>query len=221
MEIGIWDDLFCLKSGDEKWTRLEDFGSRNIADIIVYKGNFYSVNQNGETMKYDPSSFNETNVCSTINYDANKVSSSLFNEWGSKKRLVESCGQLFLVDMFLDMDVKRELRSSDPSWFIPMEIKIHRLDDVLREWIAVHTLDDRIFFAGDDCCFSGELPSNYYDDDFEEDFFGGCLYSDDDDYDVDGGGVKLSTNDDKIDRNDIGSKSSSGLSEELNLDIKD
>ncbi|XP_059286794.1 uncharacterized protein LOC132040189 [Lycium ferocissimum] len=221
--------------------------SLKIDDIIVYKGNFYAVDRYGETIKYD-SSFNKTNVSFTIKYDSNKVSSSLFNEWGTKKRPVESGGQLFLVDLFLDTDDKRELRGSGPSWDNPMEIKIHRLDEEQHEWIAVHTLDDRIFFAGDDCCFSvssldfgdqcrgnciyyengdiivdilGELPWKYYDDDFEDDFYcGGYSFRDDDDdygpISIDGG-VKLSSSDGKIDKNDLGSKSSGGLSEELKL----
>ncbi|KAH0775997.1 hypothetical protein KY290_007408 [Solanum tuberosum] len=126
METSIFNHLLCFKSGDEKWTTLKDPTSK-IVDISVYKGNFYVVDTYGETIMYDPSSFNETNVSSNVK----GLSSSIFNGWGTKKRLVESGGELFLVDMFLDTDVKTELHGSQPSWKCPKEIKIYRLDEEL------------------------------------------------------------------------------------------
>ncbi|XP_049387056.1 F-box protein SKIP23-like [Solanum stenotomum] len=165
LAISIWDNLLCFKSGDEKWTALKD-RSAKIVDIIVYRGDFYAVDTYGETIMYDPSSFNETNVSSNVK----RLSSSIFNGWGSKKRLVESGGELFLVDMFLDTDVKTELHGSQPSWKSPKEIKIYRLDEEQHEWIAVHTLGDRIVFAGDDCCFS--VSSS----DFGDQCRGNCIY---------------------------------------------
>ncbi|OIT06149.1 subtilisin-like protease sbt1.4 [Nicotiana attenuata] len=68
------------------------------------------------------------------------------------RRLVESSGQLFLVAMFLDVD--KEVRGPGPSWNNVLEIKMYRLDEEQHEWIEVYKLGDRIFFAGDDCCFS-------------------------------------------------------------------
>ncbi|WMV53902.1 hypothetical protein MTR67_047287 [Solanum verrucosum] len=158
-------DLRVSQVWDEKWTTLKDPTSK-IVDISVYKGNFYVVDTYGETIMYDPSSFNETNVSSNVK----GLSSSIFNGWGSKKRLVESGGELFLVDMFLDTDVKMELHGSQPSWKCPKEIKVYRLDEEQHEWIAVHTLGDQIFFAGDDCCFS--VSSS----DFGDQCRGNCIY---------------------------------------------
>ncbi|WMV53903.1 hypothetical protein MTR67_047288 [Solanum verrucosum] len=128
--------------------------------------------------------------------------------------------------MFLDSDVKTELHGSQPSWKCPKEIMIYRLDEEQHEWIAVHTLGDRIFFAGDACCFSvssldfgdqcrgnciyyenggiivdilGELPPKYYDDDFEDDCVcgGSFRYP----FPVDGG-VNFSSDDDDDDDDD-------------------
>ncbi|XP_059292976.1 putative F-box protein At5g60060 [Lycium ferocissimum] len=128
MAIHSWGQLCYFKSGDEKWTKLKD-RSCEIDDIIVYKGDFCAVNRYGETTKFD-SLLNET-----------KVASRLHNTGGKKYRLVESSGQLFLVDM--------------SSWLDTInEIKLYRLDEQQHEWTIVHTLGDRIFFAGDDCCFS-------------------------------------------------------------------
>uniref|UniRef100_M1A657 F-box family protein n=2 Tax=Solanum tuberosum TaxID=4113 RepID=M1A657_SOLTU len=182
MAINVLDHLLCFKSGDEKWTTLKDLTLSKIVDISVYKGNFYVVDTFGETIMYDPFSFNETNVSSTVKI----LSSSLFNEWGSKKRLVESDGKLFLVDMFLDTDVKTELQGSGPSRNNPMEIKIYWLDEEQHEWIAVHTLGDRIFFAGDDCCFS--VSSS----DFGDQCRGNCIYYKNGDIIVDISGNDLS-----------------------------
>ncbi|XP_049381395.1 F-box protein SKIP23-like [Solanum stenotomum] len=159
MATSIFDHLLCFKSEDEKWTTLKDPTSK-IVDISVYKGNFYAVGTYGETIMYDPL-FNQTIVSSTVN---------IFNEWGSKKRLVESGGELFLVDMFLDTDVKTELHGSQPSWKCPKEIKVYWLDEEQHEWIAVHTLGDQIFFAGDNCCFS--VSSS----DFGDQCRGNCIY---------------------------------------------
>ncbi|KAK4365020.1 hypothetical protein RND71_016378 [Anisodus tanguticus] len=93
MAIGIGDHLFYLTSGDEKWTRLEDF-SRRIADIIVYKGNFYVVDQYGETIKYDPSLFNETKISSTLKYDSNKILAVLRRKLHLLFKWRYNCGHL-------------------------------------------------------------------------------------------------------------------------------
>ncbi|KAH0775999.1 hypothetical protein KY290_007410 [Solanum tuberosum] len=159
-------DFRVSQSGDDDWTTLKDLTHSKIVDISVFKGNFYAVDTYGETIMYDPFSFNKTNVSSTVKI----LSSSLFNKWGSKKRLVESGGELFLVDMFLDTDVKTELQGSGPSRNNPMEIKIYRLDEEQHQWIRVHTLGDRIFFAGDDCCFS--VSSSGFGDQCR----GNCIY---------------------------------------------
>ncbi|KAK4340052.1 hypothetical protein RND71_041514 [Anisodus tanguticus] len=133
-----------------KWTRLRGLSSKAILDIIVYKGNFYAVDLDGETIKFD-SSLNET-----------KVASRFDDIGGNKKRLVESSGELFLVDMVID-DV-------GPYWNIVFEVKTYRLDEQKHEWTQVHTLDDRIFFAGDDGCFS------LYSKDFGDQCRGNCIY---------------------------------------------
>uniref|UniRef100_M0ZMJ1 F-box family protein n=1 Tax=Solanum tuberosum TaxID=4113 RepID=M0ZMJ1_SOLTU len=195
------DNRLCyLKSGDDKWTKLKN-PSSYIDDIIVYKGNFYVVDRYGETMKFD-SSFNETTVASRFSGGGKR-----------KKRLVESGGQLFLVDY-----------SSDFGKDASREIKIYRLDEKQYEWIEVHTLGDRIFFAVNDCCFSvsscdfGDKygrgnciyyvkGSMYFDDEDSDDDFGmcGCCCPLDDDDVI---SYPISNYDDKT--NESGSKSGGG-----------
>ncbi|OIS98264.1 PREDICTED: F-box protein SKIP23-like [Nicotiana attenuata] len=180
MAIDRGDSLYYINLGDEKWTRLKN-ASCFIVDIIVYKGNFYAVDRYGETIKFD-NSFNETNVASRLSYG------------GRKKRLVESCGQLFLVDTILGVD--KNTNAACPDWNI-VEIKMYRLDEEQHEWIEVVTLGDRILFACNDCCFSvsshdfDDCRGNciyyvngweYYDDESDDDLGCGCCcgFNDDD-----------------------------------------
>uniref|UniRef100_A0A0V0IC28 Putative ovule protein n=1 Tax=Solanum chacoense TaxID=4108 RepID=A0A0V0IC28_SOLCH len=214
------DNRLCyLKSGNDKWTKLKNYSSY-IDDIIVYKGNFHAVDRYGETMKFD-SSFNETTVASrfygeTMKFDSsfNETVASRFSGGGKrKKRLVESGGQLFLVDY-----------SSDFGKDASREIKIYRLDEKQYEWIEVHTLGDRIFFAVNDCCFSVSSRdfgdkygrgnciyyvkgSMYFDDEDSDDDFGmcGCCCPLDDDDVI---SYPISNYDDKT--NESGSKSGGG-----------
>ncbi|XP_019242788.1 PREDICTED: putative F-box protein At5g60060 [Nicotiana attenuata] len=83
MAIHIGGHLCYLKSGDEKWTIIKN-ASCNIVDIIVYKGNFYAVDQYGETIKFD-SSLNETKVASRL-YDGGRKTTS-----GIKWPIVSGC----------------------------------------------------------------------------------------------------------------------------------
>lgn len=165
MAIDRYDLLCYLKSGSEKWTKLKS-ASFYIDDIIVYKRNFYVVDRYGETMKFD-SSFNETVVASRLSDGVRR-----------KKRLVESEGQLFLVDS-----------SSDVGRNTSIEIKMYRLDEEQNEWIEVHTLGDQIFFAVNDCCFS--VSSRHFGDQYCRGnciyYVNGSVYYDDEDSDDDMG----------------------------------
>ncbi|KAG5575271.1 hypothetical protein H5410_055405 [Solanum commersonii] len=91
-----------------------------------------------------------------------------------------------LKDLTRNTDVKTELQGSGPSRNNSMEIKIYRLDEEQHQWIRVHTLGDRIFFAGDDCCFS--VSSS----DFGDQCRGNCIYYKNGDIIVDISGNDLS-----------------------------
>ncbi|XP_070049355.1 putative F-box protein At5g60060 [Nicotiana tomentosiformis] len=203
MAIDRGDMLCYLKSGDMKWTRLKYASCHMVA-----------VDRYGETIKFD-SSFNETNVASRL------------CDGGRKKRLVESCGHLFLVDTILGVD--KNTNAACPDLNI-VEIKMYRLDEEQHEWIEVFTLGDRIFFACNDCCFSvsshdfGDCRGNciyyvnggeYYDDESDDDLGCGCCcgFSDDDNRPTIGDDMiynsSISDDDHKI--YDSGSKSGDGV----------
>lgn len=73
---------------------------------------------------------------------------------------MESSGQLFLVDM--------SSYDSDPNEVD--RIIIYWLDKQKHEWTRVYKLVDRIFFVGDDCCFSVSSK------DFGDQCRGNCIY---------------------------------------------
>ncbi|KAJ6736917.1 F-BOX PROTEIN SKIP23 [Salix viminalis] len=81
-KLGYW------KNGDKEWTLLDD---RNFEydDITVYRGQFYVVDRRGTVSWIDPS-------LKVIQY------SPPLHGCGGQKNLVESCGDLYVVDRYLD-----------------------------------------------------------------------------------------------------------------------
>ncbi|KAJ9172598.1 hypothetical protein P3X46_015815 [Hevea brasiliensis] len=177
-KLGYW------KYGDESWTLLDDKNFQ-YDDIIEYKGQFYVVDRWGTVSWIDSS-------LKLIQY-----SPPLFG-CGSQKNLVESCGDLYVVDRYLDgdrrtwndyenLDVRRlsfsfrrrRYRMCSPK---AIAFRIHKLDEEWGTWVDVKSLGDRAFVLGVDCSFS--ISST--------DFLGGkgnCVYFTDDD-DVKGKGLK-------------------------------
>ncbi|XP_049381406.1 probable F-box protein At1g65740 [Solanum stenotomum] len=96
-----------------------------------------------------------------------RVSQSGDDKWTTLK---DPTSKTVDISVYKDTNVKTKLHGSQPSWKCPKEIKIYRLDEEQHEWIAVHTLGDRIFFVGDDCCFS--VSSS----DFGDQCRGNCIY---------------------------------------------
>ncbi|XWS55136.1 hypothetical protein CRYUN_Cryun10bG0149000 [Craigia yunnanensis] len=88
---------------------------------------------------------------------------------GDKKFLVESKGELLLVDMYLSIE------ADEGSWvglgFVEeyfenlafymnertVRFKVFKLDEVGKEWVEVKHLDDRVLFLGDDCTFAASV----------------------------------------------------------------
>ncbi|KAJ9146903.1 hypothetical protein P3X46_029118 [Hevea brasiliensis] len=166
-KLGYW------KYGDESWTLLDDKNFQ-YDDIIEYKGQFYVVDRWGTVSWIDSS-------LKLIQY-----SPPLFG-CGGQKNLVESCGDLYVVDRYLDgerrtwndyenLDVnfparRRTYRMCNPN---ATDFRIHKLDEEWGTWVDVKSLGDRAFVLGVDCSFS--ISSG--------DFFGGkgnCIYFTDDD----------------------------------------
>uniref|UniRef100_A0A2P2Q6A5 Putative F-box protein At1g65770 n=1 Tax=Rhizophora mucronata TaxID=61149 RepID=A0A2P2Q6A5_RHIMU len=152
-KLGYW------RSGDERWTLVDD-KNFHYDDIIVYKGQFYVVDRCG-TVYWINSSLN------LIPY-----SPPLYG-CGNQKNLVESCGDLYVVDRHLDRDPRTwhgdnhehvhpnmndemyarfRIHRGCPAQTI--DIKVYKLDEEWGKWVDVMSLGDQVFVLGNECCFS-------------------------------------------------------------------
>uniref|UniRef100_A0A2P2IN08 F-box domain-containing protein n=1 Tax=Rhizophora mucronata TaxID=61149 RepID=A0A2P2IN08_RHIMU len=153
--------IFCdgklryWRYGNEHWTLLDD-KKFQYDDIIIYKGQFYVVDQWGTVSWIDSS-------LRVIQY-----APPLYG-CGGKKNLVESCGDLYVVDRYLD-GMRRALiwnESDNTDRMLArrynllgritpkaVDFRVYKLDEERATWVNVKSLGDRAFFLGVDCSFS-------------------------------------------------------------------
>ncbi|KAJ6386131.1 hypothetical protein OIU77_029155 [Salix suchowensis] len=98
LTIHVSGRLAMFKSGDKRWTIINEMPSP-FDDVFVYKGRFYAVDDTGRT------------VVVALDTDLGLVGNPIFG--GDKKYLVESKGDLLLVDMYLTMDSDEGLSIDD------------------------------------------------------------------------------------------------------------
>ncbi|MCE0481513.1 hypothetical protein HAX54_039315 [Datura stramonium] len=109
----------------------------NLRVTELCKGHFCAVDIEGRTLLFDSSSFAATEISPPMVDNPNNFISG--------KRLVESCGELFLVELYTE------------------NTKVYRLSMEEKAWIQVESLGNRIFFIAEDCSFSlsaQEFPGN-------------------------------------------------------------
>ncbi|CAA0834412.1 Unknown protein [Striga hermonthica] len=157
-------ELWYIKSGDEKWTKVYNkygYNRSSFLDVVFFSGKFYALDVNGAAWVFD-SEFEQT-----------RVIYNLFS-YASKKRLVGLYDrELYLVEGSTDKD-KRVCRCREeydeacicrfpntPVLGTFVEILIYRMDKQKGEWVMDKTIDERIIFAGDDCSFS--LPAKEFE----------------------------------------------------------
>ncbi|XP_050127661.1 F-box protein At2g17036-like [Malus sylvestris] len=105
-------------------------------DVIFYKGRFCAVCRDGRSVGVDS--------CLNTELIASPLANSSCHDDKRKKKLVESLGELLLVDMYL---------YGKPSDFT---FEIFKLDAHKKQWakLEAQALDDRILVLGDDGCYS-------------------------------------------------------------------
>ncbi|GMP99044.1 hypothetical protein CsSME_00046682 [Camellia sinensis var. sinensis] len=119
----MWDldgRLAMLRVGDDSWTPIH---TRHFVcdDVIVYKGNFYTVDRSGRAFVLGP------------NMNLIEIAPPPTNENGKKKKkhLVESIGDLLLVDKFFELhernvfyykDGKERVKSSNREMVSEMRV---------------------------------------------------------------------------------------------------
>ncbi|KAK9286596.1 hypothetical protein L1049_014996 [Liquidambar formosana] len=119
------NDLVIYASRERKGAIIEDMPSPD--DVILFNGKFYAVDSTGRTVMVELSS------------NATLVADSVFG--GSKKCLVESRGELLLVDMYKSLDPNELLDQLD-------DFKVFKLDEKGQKWVEVKSLGDRVLFLG-------------------------------------------------------------------------
>ncbi|KAJ6346252.1 hypothetical protein OIU78_008812 [Salix suchowensis] len=147
LTIHVSGRLAMFKSGDKRWTIINEMPSP-FDDVFVYKGRFYAVDDTGRT------------VVVALDTDLGLVGNPIFG--GDKKYLVESKGDLLLVDMYLTMDSDEGLSIDDDivEYLVQymsertVQIKVFKLNEEGKSWIEVKNLEDQVLFIGDDSTFS-------------------------------------------------------------------
>ncbi|XP_050241623.1 putative F-box protein At1g65770 [Quercus robur] len=125
--------LGYMKYGDQNWTLVDDLCHYD--DIIVYNGKPYVVDNWGLVSWIDSS-------MKLIEF------SPLLPNFGNQKHLVESRGELYVVDRFFD--TQRRLHHL-PKTFT---FDVYKLDQECGRWVTVENLGDRVFILGKDSSFS-------------------------------------------------------------------
>ncbi|KAL8228908.1 hypothetical protein R6Q57_013808 [Mikania cordata] len=151
LTIHVSGKLALLKNGEVKWNIINDLPSP-YDDVIFFDGQFYAVDNTGRTVVVDP----ETTSLKV-------VAGSVFG--GDKKFLVESVGDLFLVDKHLSVGPDNDMDYDDENYEFyedfdcfmserTVKLEVYKLDKEEQKWIEVKNLGDRMLFLGDNCGFS-------------------------------------------------------------------
>ncbi|XP_010512846.1 PREDICTED: F-box protein SKIP23-like [Camelina sativa] len=165
--------LAVYTSWDQAWTVInDDMPCCYFCDVILFNGCFFAVTKDGTTtMAVDIPSLKLTVL----------AASPVFDGGGDKKFLIESSGEMLLVDMYLGM----QLESDDLLNFEEKDVEYH-FDDIVsneltdkitvfkfvereKSWVEVKDLGDKILFLGDDSSFSA-LASDF------SPLYGGCVF---------------------------------------------
>ncbi|KAK9129343.1 hypothetical protein Sjap_009830 [Stephania japonica] len=141
MTIHVSGKLALFSFRDNVWTVIDDLLSP-YDDVIHHKGQFYAVDSAGRAVVIEVSN-------SLMTRD---VAPSVFG--GDKKYLVESDGELLLVDRHIIADDESDSQSENCVMNYTVKFDVFKLDHVGEVWVEVRNLGDRVLFLGDNCSFS-------------------------------------------------------------------
>ncbi|KAL1188522.1 F-box protein SKIP23 [Cardamine amara subsp. amara] len=149
LTIHVSGKLAVYRSWDREWTVINDMPSP-YDDVIVFDGCFFAVDNNGRTVVVDYSSL-------TLMLAASPVFG------GDKKFLIESCGEMLLVDMYLTLETMDgdhgfvEENLEHAAFYInerTVKFKVFKFVEREKSWVEVKDLGDIMLFLGDDSAFS-------------------------------------------------------------------
>ena len=135
--------LGVIKHGDEEW-KLVDENNFYYDDVIVFKGQFYVTDKWGTISWIDISSLKLIQFSPPL------------CGFGNKKHLVESCGNLYVVDRYYKGEnVRRNYVGRHHGRYPVVEcFKVYKLDEEWGKWVDVKNLKDRAFILSPSCNFS-------------------------------------------------------------------
>ncbi|XP_026393994.1 F-box protein SKIP23-like isoform X1 [Papaver somniferum] len=150
MTIHVSGKLAVFRSIDNSWAIIDEFISP-FDDVVCYKGGFYAVDSRGRAVVVNPSL--------TISEIAHPIYG------GDLKCLVESDGELLMVDRYLSTGLDEEPgndHNDDPLVALSdlcitestVCFKVYKLNQDLQTWVELKSLDDCVLFLGDNCSFS-------------------------------------------------------------------
>lgn len=151
LTIHVSGKLAMYRSGDKRWNIIHEMPSP-YDDVILFAGDFYAVDSTGRAVLVGLSPSN-----------VGLVARPVFG--GDKKFLVESSGELLMVDIYLSMAASTEVDMGGQNYDAfeqfdlcmgerTVRFKVFKLDREEKKWVEVNSLDDRVLFLGDDCTFS-------------------------------------------------------------------
>lgn len=153
MTIHVSGKLALFKFSDNAWSIIDDMPSP-YDDLILYRNDFYAVDGTGRC------------VVVGENLRVTEIADAVFG--GDKKYLVESNGELLLVDRYLSIGSDDQPfyyhRVQENEVYVPnddtfvidttVQFKVYKLDWVGKNWVEVKSLGGSMLFLGDNCSFS-------------------------------------------------------------------
>ncbi|KAG6570999.1 F-box protein SKIP23, partial [Cucurbita argyrosperma subsp. sororia] len=150
--IHVSGRLAMFKSGDGRWSTVPHT-ALPYDDVTLFKGDFYAVDNSGATFLVESQD------------KVTLVAEAVFG--GDKKILLESNGELLLVDMYLTVDSEENfgLDGELPEGILQEKtvgFKVFKLrKDGTKKWTVVRDLGNTMLFLGENCSFAA-LASGLY-----------------------------------------------------------
>jgi hypothetical protein len=146
LTIHISGKLAIFRSGDENWTILPEIPPMPYTDVCVFDGKSIAVDSTGRTVAVGP------------DLSLDLVAEAVFG--GDTKLLVESDGELLLVDKYLTHFGVTCTCTFNPEGVYQIETEraarfvVFRLDEKEKKWVKLKSLGDKILVMAEDSAFS-------------------------------------------------------------------
>lgn len=143
--IHVSGKLAMFKSGEGRWNTVPHT-ALPYDDVMLFEGDFYAVDNSGATIRVE----SQEKVA--------LMAEPVFG--GDKKTLLESNGELLLVDMYLTIDSEENFGVDGelPEGILhekTVGFRVFKLSgDGSKKWIEVNDLGDTMLFLGENCSFS-------------------------------------------------------------------